>query len=451
MIIKNKDEIKSHGNSKCREITLDIIDHAIQSVNAYRATRRRLQVRDDRILIENLCYDLSEIEKIFVLGAGKATFPIAKALDEILDKKIERGVIIVKKGEKRRLKNIKVIEAGHPIPDEDGLKGTKVLMEIAHEAREKDLVFCAITGGASALMPSPAEGISLEDKKDLTNELLKSGAPIDEVNTVRKHVSKIKGGRLAKRIYPARIVNLLVIDEIAGQPWGPTVPDTTTFNDAITVLKKYNLWENAPISVRKHLLNGKSDRTLETVKPKDFENFFVQNVILANNKIMCGSAQRRAEELGFNSLILSTVLEGESRFAGLFLASIAKEIEESKTPIEPPCVLISAGETNVTIMGEYGNGGPSQELVLGASLKIAGSEKIVIASIDTDGTDGPTEVAGGIVDGYTLKRARSKNIDVFESLIKHNSFEVLNELQDSLITNATDTNVMDLNIAVISA
>jgi len=239
------------------------------------------------------------------------------------------------------------------------------------------------------------------------------------------------------------------MDEIAGQPWGPTVPDTTTFDDAITVLKKYNLWDNAPISVRKHLSNGKSDRTLETLKPKDFENFFVQNVILANNRMMCDSARRRAEELGFDSLILSTVLEGESKQAGLFLASIAKEIEERRAPIKPPCILILAGETNVTIKGECGEGGPSQELVLGASLKITGSEKIVIASIDTDGTDGPTEIAGGIVDGFTLERAKSKNIDIFRSLSKHDSSKVLIGLQDALITNATDTNVMDLNVAVI--
>ncbi len=450
MIIKNKDEIVSHGNIKCREIALDIIDHAIQSVNAYKITRRRLQVKNNRILIDDLCYDLSEIEKIFVLGAGKATFSIAKALDEILDEKIERGIVIVKKGEKRRLKNIKVIEAGHPIPDEEGLKGVKLLLEMAHEAEEKDLVFCAITGGASALMPSPAGDISLDDKKELTNQLLISGAPINEVNTVRKHISTIKGGRLAKYIHPARIVNLLIIDEIAGLPWGPTVPDTTTFKDAINVLNKYDLWDSAPISVRNHLLNGRSDRTLETPKPKDFENFLVQNVILADNKMMCESAQRRAEELGFKSLILSTVLEGESRYAGLFLASVAKEIEERRTPIGPPCILILGGETNVTITGEFGKGGPSQELALGASLKIAGSKKIVIASIDTDGTDGPTEIAGGIVDGYTLKRAKSKKIDVFESLSKHDSFKALNGLEDTLITDATDTNVMDLNIAVIT-
>lgn len=449
MIIKNSDKIISHGNSKGRDIALDIIEHAISSVNTYQATKRRLKVRDNRILIGNLHYDLAEIRKVFVLGAGKATFSIAKALDELLDDKIERGVIIVKKGEKRRLKNIKVLEAGHPIPDEDGLKGVKVLLEIAQEAQERDLVLCAITGGASALMPSPAENISLNDKRDLTKELLKSGAPIDEMNAVRKHISTIKGGRLAKYIHPARIVNLLVMDEIAGQPWGPTVPDTTTFNDAIIVLKKYDLWDHTPISVRTHLSNGKSDLSLETLKPKDFEDFSFQNVILADNRMMCESARRRAEELGYDSSVLSTALEGESKQAGFFLASIAKEIEERGFPKKSPCILILAGETNVRIEGECGKGGPSQEFALGASLKIAGNKKIVIASIDTDGTDGPTEIAGGIVDGYTIERAKSKNIDISKSLSKHDSSKVLIRLQDALITSATDTNVMDLNVAVI--
>jgi glycerate-2-kinase len=449
MIIKNKKELCSHGNRK-RDVALDVVECAIKAVDAYEATKKMVRIENGKLIIGALKCDLSEIGDIYVIGGGKATFSIAKALDEILGERIKRGVVNVKKGEKRRLKHIEVVEAGHPIPDEMGVEGAKEMINIAKQAKEGDVVFCAITGGASALMPLPVANISLEDKKKVTELLLKCGATIDEINTVRNHISAIKGGRLAKYIHPAEIVNLIVIDEIAGRPWGPTVPDMSTFKDAVNVLKKYDLWENVPDKVREHLKRGISDPSLETPKPEDFKDINVHNVILADNEIMCEAAKKRAEELGFKSLILTTKLEGESRETGIVLASIAKEVEEKGRPIETPCVLILGGETTVTISGSCGKGGPSQELVLGTALKIAGSERIVIASIDTDGTDGPTEIAGGIVDGYTLKRAEEKGIDIFESLRRHNTYEALIKLQDAIITGSTGTNVMDLNVIVVT-
>ncbi len=451
MIIKNREELLSHGNKRGRNAALDIVEHAIKAVDAYEATKKRVHVENRRLIVGDLNYDLSKVGNIYVIGGGKATFSIAQALDEILGQQIKLGVINVKRSEKHRLKHIEVIEAGHPIPDERGLEGAKKMIHIAKKAKEGDLVFCAITGGASALMPLPAGNISLEDKKIVTDLLLKCGATIDEINAVRKHISAIKGGRLAKHIYPAEIINLIVIDEIAGQPWGPTLPDTTTFKDAVNVLKKYNLLEKVPNSVREHLNGGLFDPRLETPKPKDFEGLKVHNIVLADNGIMCEAAKKRAEELGFNSLILTTVLEGESREVGIVLASIANEIEEKGRAIKPPCVLILGGETTVTITGQYGKGGPSQELVLGSSLKIAGSRNIVVASIDTDGTDGPTEIAGGIIDGYTLKRAKEKDVDVFKNLMTHNSSEVLMKLKDAITTRPTRTNVMDLNVVVITS
>jgi len=450
-MIKNKEELLFHGNKKGREVALDVIEHAIKAVDAYETTKKMVRIENGRLIIVDLNYDLAKMGNVYVVGGGKATFSIAKALEEILGERIKRGAINVKKGEKRRLNHIKVIEAGHPIPDEAGLEGAKEIVEIAEEAKEGDLVFCAITGGASALMPLPIGNISLEDKKKVTELLLKCGATIDEINAVRKHISAIKGGRLAKHIHPAEIVNLIVMDEIAGRPWGPTVPDATTFKDAVNVLKKYCLWEKVPNMVREHLKRGMGDPRLETPKPRNFKGLKVHNVVLADNRIMCEAAKRRAEGLGFRSLILSTLLEGESREAGVVLASIAKEIEEKGRPIKPPCVLILGGETTVTITEQSGKGGPSQELVLGASLKIAGSKRIVVASIDTDGTDGPTEIAGGVVDGYTLKRAEKKGVDLFENLMRHNSYEVLMSLQDVVITGPTGTNVMDLNILVITS
>jgi len=450
MIIKNENELLSHGNKKGREIVLDIIKYAIKAVDSYEATRRTILLKDDKLIVEAYSYDLSEVGNIYVVGGGKATFPIAQALEEVLGERIKRGVINVKRGEKRRLKYVKVIEAGHPIPDEAGLEGAREIVDIAGEAGEGDLVFCLITGGASALMPMPAGSISLEDKKKVTDLLLKCGATIDEINTVRNHISAIKGGKLAKIIHPAEVINLIVIDEVAGRPWGPTVPDTTTFYDAVNVLKKYGLWRKVPETVREYLKRGMIDPSLETLKPRDFEGLKVRSIVLADNEAMCRAAKKRAEELGFKSSILTTKLEGESREVGIVLASIAREVEERNRPIEPPCVLILGGETTVTITRLCGKGGPSQELVLGAALKISGSRRIVIASIDTDGTDGPTEIAGGIADGYTLKRAEEKGVDIFKSLRRHDCYEALMKLQDAIITGPTETNVMDLNIIVVT-
>ncbi|MGQ9544052.1 MAG: glycerate kinase type-2 family protein [Candidatus Bathyarchaeia archaeon] len=449
-LIRNREQLVSHGNVRGREVALNIIEYALEAVDSYKATMRRVKVEDDKLNVDGSKYDLAMIKRIFVVGAGKATFPIAQALEEVLEDRIWKGLIIVKRGESRRLKRIQVVEASHPLPDEAGLEGAWKTVRIVEEAQSGDLVFCAVTGGASALMPMPAGDITLEDKRVTTELLLKSGAKIDEVNAVRNHISKIKGGRLAYYIHPAQMINLIVIDEVAGQPWGPTVPDQTTFQDAARVLEKYSLWDKVPMSVREYIEKGLRDPRLETPKTRDFKNLKVQNVILADNESLCKAAERKARDLGFRSMIISTLLEGESREVGSVLAGIAKEVDLKARPLKPPCVLITGGESTVSVRDECGLGGPSQELVLGASLKIAGNRRIVIASIDTDGTDGPTDVAGGLVDGYTFSRAEEAGLDIFEGLMKHNSCEVLTRLQDTIITGPTGTNVMDLNLIVVT-
>lgn len=450
-IIKNKEELLSQGNREGRMIALNIIEYALKTIDPYEAMKRTVLIDNEELSVGHLKYNLSKIRNIYVVGAGKGTLRIAEALEDTLGNRIKRGIIIEKQTQGHKLKKIKVVKGGHPIPNKAGMEGAKEVVELAKSAQEDDLVFVCITGGCSALMPLPVEGTSLADKKKVTDLLLKCGATIEEINAVRKHISAIKGGRLAKYIYPAEVVNLIVIDEVAGLPWGPTVPDTTTFEDATRALKKYNLWEKIPKTVRKHLQRGLTDPSLETPKPKDFEGLKVRNVILADNRIACEAAKKKAEKLGFNSMILSTVLEGESREAGIVLASIAKEIEERNRPLGPPCVLISGGETTVTIAGEAGEGGRNQELALASSLKIDGSKNIVIVSIGTDGTDGPTDIAGGIVDGCTLGRTREKGIDIFKNLMKHNSSYVFRQLKDAIFTGPTGTNVMDLTLVVVTA
>jgi glycerate 2-kinase len=446
-IIKNKGQLLSHGNVEGRRIVLDIIERSLQAIDTYTSTKKLISLDGELLKVGHLSIDLTQRGRIYVLGAGKASFPIARALEDILGPRIKGGIILEKRNEK--LTYIDVIRGGHPIPDENSLSGAKEILRIAAQAQEEDIVFCPITGGSSALMTLPARGISLEDVQTVTNLLLRCGAAIEEINAVRKHLSAIKGGRLALAIHPAEIINVTVSDVIGDFDavdviTCPTVPDTTSFADASHVLEKYNLWDEVPSSVRTHLTAARpADET-----PKDFEGMQVTTFMLSRNEDICRAAQKRAEELGFNAVILSSLVEGESKDVGITLAGIAKEIEKNGSPFTPPVVLISGGETTVTIHGEFGEGGPNQEFVLGIAQKIGGSN-IAAAAVGTDGTDGPTDIAGGIVDGYTLKRAKKEGITIFESLRAHNSSSLLRTLGDAIYTGATGTNVMDLRLIAI--
>lgn len=450
-IIKNADELMAKGNIEGRRVALEVLEHALKSVDAYEAVKRTVGLEDDNLRVGELTLNLSRLRNIYVLGAGKASFEIAKALEETLQERIRDGVIIEKRGRGQKLSRIRVFEAGHPVPDEAGVQGAMEAAKLAEEAGEGDLVFVAVTGGCSALMPLPAGGLTIEDKRKVTGLLLECGATIDEINAVRKHLSEIKGGRLALMIHPAEMVNLIVVDEVAGRPWGPTIPDETTFSDAVAVMKKHDLWSTVPEAVRLHL--EKAEPKTETPKPREFEAIGVRSrtFILARNEDACEAAAEEAERLGYKASILTTVLEGESKDVGVVLSSVAREVELRWRPIKPPCVVISGGETTVTIRGEAGEGGRNQELALSASLKIAGSERIVVASLGTDGTDGPTDIAGAIVDGYTAGRARAMGIDVEQEIKRHNSSPVFRALRDAIYTGPTGTNVMDLQVIVVTS
>ncbi len=450
MIVKNADELLSHGNVEGRRIAVDIINYAISEIDSYKLVKRIVKLKGDVLRVGGYSFDLSKVDRIYVVGGGKGSFSIARGLEEILGDRIAEGLVIEKRGESRRLRKVRIVEAGHPVPDMDSVNAAREVVRIARESGERDILFACITGGCSALMTLPAEGISLEDVRRTTDLLLKCGAEIQEVNAVRKHISAVKGGRLALYAHPARVVSLIVVDEVRGLPWGPTVPDTTTFKDAENVLKKYGIWGKVPESVRKHI--RRADPAWETPKQEDFQRRGVKayNIVLANSETVCLTAERRAKSLGLNTLILSTVMEGESREVGVALAGVAREAERSGRPVEPPCVIIVGGETTVTIEGEAGEGGRNQELVLGAAMKIDGSRNIVIASIGTDGTDGPTDIAGGIVDGETVRRAAEKGIDIYRELARHNSSYVLRKLGDAIYTGPTGTNVMDLRLLIIT-
>lgn len=448
--VKNRDALIDHGLQLGRQIVLNVIEKGLHAVDPYQATRKLIHLNNDILTVGDRTYDLKQRGNIYVLGAGKASFRIAKALEDILGDKITHGIVIVKYGQEGEFKHVVKIEAGHPIPDQSGLQGAHRIFKLAEEMRKGDLIFAVITGGSSALMPLPMNGVSLEDKQIVTELLLNSGAAIQEINAVRKHISKIKGGRLALRLHPAEIINLTVSDVIGDWKMldyitDNTVPDTSTFQDAQRTLRKHDLWDQVPSSVRTHLQYA--DQRMET--PKHLKGVRIHSHILATNEMACIAALKEAKALGLNSMILSTKLEGESVEAGIFHAGIAREIADHNRPIKPPCVIVSGGETTVTIKGTPGSGGPNQEFILGCATKIHGYPQIAGASIDTDGTDGPTDAAGGIVDGDSVERAKACQRDIFESLRKHDSSNFLSTLNDVIYTGATGSNVMNLRVLTV--
>ncbi len=448
-LIRNQAQLLNHSTCELRRAAIDILEHALAAADPYHVVRELIHLEDEVLSIGDLRYDLSQPGNIFVLGAGKATFRIGQALEEILGPRIERGVIVVNQRPSDHLKRIRVLEAGHPIPDERSYQAACEVMACAQAAKAGDLVFAAITGGSSALLCLPAEGISLEEKREVHQLLLASGADILAINAVRKHLSRIKGGLLAQAILPAELVNLTVSDVI-GDPLdyitGPTVADTSCVSDAIDVLKRFDLWDKVATSVREHLCKESQAET-----PKALAAGLVHTCLLIPNATACEAASAKAQELGFKPLVLTTSLEGESQEVGIFLGTIAREIVANGRPITPPCAVIAGGEATVTVLDADGAGGPSQELALGAAMKIEGMPQVVLASIDTDGFDGPTEFAGALVDGSTLSRAEKLGYNVFSQLKAHNVTPLLEDIGDAVLTGPIGTNVADLVVILVGS
>jgi glycerate-2-kinase len=446
--VRNRDQLLSHGDRRLRRMALRIIEKALEAANPYHAAKELVHLDGKSLRVGPHTFDLSKKGSIYVLGAGKATFPIAQALEEVLGDRITRGVIALKKGQTERLNRIRVIEASHPIPNGNGLRGAKEIMRLAKRAREDDIVFACITGGSSALLPMPVDSLTFTEKKRVNRLLLSSGASIFEINAVRKHLSKIKGGRLALAVFPAELINLTVSD-VVGDPLdyitGPTVPDTSTFEDAQRTLRKYDLLRKVPPSVRAYI--EAADPRNES--PKDFEGMPYHTFVLTNSNSACNAAAIAAESLGLKPMILSTMFDGESCELGRNFAAIAREIRSSQGPLKAPCVLIGGGETTVALRGNFGKGGPNQEFVVSTILNMGGQEKFIVVGLDTDGTDGPTDVAGAMADSTTVAAASASGIDLHRSLKAHEVLQDLISLDETIITGHTGTNVNDLKFLIL--
>ncbi len=438
--VLNRSGLVAHGPSHLRVDALDVIEHAIRAADPYEATKRLVRLEGNFLQIEALRFDLHERENIYVLGAGKASQGIALALEEILGERLTDSVVILKRGEVSRLKKTRVVYASHPVPDEGSLQGARELVELARKAGERDLVISVITGGSSALAVLPPQGVSLADTQRLNELLLASGASIREINAVRKHVSLIKGGRLALEVFPAELV-VLTVSDVVGDALDYitdlTVPDTSTYLEAWKTLDKYRLWDRLPAPIRDHIQKG-----IETESPKSFKYNYHPFIVVAGDAAFDG-AVARCKELGYAVTLIPKEIEGESTLQARTIVDQAQRLFKVSCK-EKPCVLIGRGETIVSISGPSGKGGPNQEFALAAALAIQGLDGIVAASIDLDGTDGPTEFSGAIVDGLTVSRAKEHGFDAGEHLKNHASTELLKVTDDLVFTGPTGTNVNDL-------
>jgi len=457
MLIKNEAQLLDNAESpvlrRLRRHALDILRHAVEAVDPKEAVLRRLGLTDSRLTIDGDKLQLDGFSRIIVVGGGKASGAMAEAVEELLGERIAEGLVNVLKGTEGRhdLMRIELNGASHPIPDEDGVRGVRRIISLVDEAGEDDLVMVLISGGGSALMTCPADGVPLDAVQDLTEMLLRSGATINELNTVRKHLSSVKGGQLAERAYPATVVSLILSD-VVGDPLdtiasGPTAPDDSTFQDAVNVLRRYGLWEKTADPIRLRLEAGVRGGIEETPKPGSgvFQN--VLNTVVGSNIAAAAAAVERASTLGYNTMLLSTRVEGEARHVGTVYAGIAKEIAASGNPIPRPAVVVAGGETTVTVTGS-GRGGRNQELALSAAMRIEGLEA-VFSALATDGIDGPTDAAGALADGRTAMRARALGLSPVESLENNDSYGFFDSLGDTILTGTTGTNVNDLALILV--
>jgi glycerate 2-kinase len=436
---------------------MEMYNAALTAVDPYTAVTRAVRIENDYFYAAGARYELDAYSRILVVGAGKATARMALAMEDALGERIAEGLIIVKKGHTAELRAVKQIEAGHPLPDEAGVQGTQRILELVQRADAKTLVICLLSGGGSSLLVAPLPGVTLEDKQRTTELLLRAGATIDELNAVRKHLSAVKGGRLAQIAHPATVVTLVLSDVIGDRieviASGPTASDTSTFADAATVIEKYGLKTAVPSQVISFLERGKAGQEPETVKSGDVCFLSTRNVIVGSLAQALAAAREKAASLGWRAEVVTAELQGEAREAARLLARKALQTRDELGPGERHCLLYG-GETTVTVKGN-GKGGRNQELALAFAVEIAGMSGITLLSAGTDGTDGPTDATGAVVDGSVVNRSREFGIHPEVYLGNNDSytfFERLDSRTDEkhhLKTGPTGTNVMDIQIILI--
>lgn len=423
----------------------------VKSVLPGKLISDKIKLRDNYLVIGPQNFYLDSINKIYVIGAGKASALMALETEKILGNRITGGQIIVKYGHSCELENINVTEAGHPLPDSNGFCATEKILEIAAKVSRNDLVICLLSGGGSALLPDFPKGSSPEEIISVNDLLVNCGASIDEINTVRKHLSMVKGGQLARAFHPATLISLILSDVVGDQlsviASGPTSPDPTTYRQALDILRKYELLQSVPENILKYLQAGESGDIPETPKPGDPVFDRTSNIIVGSNHLALEAAKREAENLKFNTFIITDRLQGEVTSSAGYIAETSLKYLHDEVVVKPVCLLFG-GETTVKISGN-GLGGRNQHLALTCSMILSGYEGITVLAAGTDGTDGPTDVAGAVVDKETIPDAISENIDPEKFLKDYDTYHFFKLTGGHIITGPTLTNVMDIIVVIV--
>jgi hydroxypyruvate reductase len=440
------------ASARLRADARAVLEAAVAAVDPARVVRRSLALRRGALRVGGRALPLAAAARVRAVAVGKAAAPMMAAAEEVLGDRLQAGICVTKRGHGGPLSRARLLEAGHPVPDESGLAAAAEVEALLAGGARGDVALVLISGGGSALLPSPAEGLTLAEKQAVTSLLLASGADIGEMNCVRKHLSRLKGGGLARRAAPARVVTLILSD-VVGDPLdviasGPTVPDPTTFADALAVLERRGLRGRVPAAALGRLEAGARGEIPETPKPGDPAFRGSLPLLVGSNRIAVAAAARRARALGYRPLVLSTSVTGEAREVGAVLAAVAREARASGHPVRPPCCLLSGGEPTVTLRGG-GKGGRNQELALAAALALEGLPGVAFLSAGTDGTDGPTDAAGALCDGATAGRARAAGLEPRRHLEAHDAYPLFEALGDLLVTGPTRTNVMDLHAVLL--
>lgn len=438
--------------SKIRDHALEIFKEAIEAASPGRCVLEHINLNGDTLSVDKGEYDLKKYRSIFVIAFGKAAPLMAKTLEDVLGERITDGVVVSNSRPPFAFSRMRFYLSSHPVPDARSLNSAREVVKLLESVGEEELVIFLISGGGSALLAMPAPGLSLEDKRKVTEMLLRSGVDTYGFNAVRKHISQIKGGGLLKRTLPAQVITLILSDVVGDRldaiASGPTVPDPTTFENAWRVIEEFRLEHKIPPQVVVHIEEGRRGKIPETLKREEYDPDRVQTVIVGNNFKSLLAAEKKATLFGYNTVLISSQIKGEAREVAKAIAAMALDMERFDIPVKKPACLIFGGETTVTVTGG-GKGGRSSELALSFSMEITGHQQILGLFCGTDGIDGPTDAAGAICDGKTRERGREINLSARMSLIQNDSYTFFEKLGDLVKTGPTGTNVMDIGVVIV--
>ena len=483
MRIKNTDSLTLHGNRAGREIVTKLLDAGLDSLDPYFRVKEFIKLKDNKIIINNkgfemkddphtggICFDLKDYDRVFVIGAAKGIQRAALAFEEVLGDALTGGHVIGKHGEEIICRKIGVTLAGHPVPDEFCVEGCRKIEELLVDVNERDLIFTVFGSGCGSLFTYPAGNITIDDISEFTHMMqIEKGVPTSDLNPIRTHIDRFKGGRITRLLKKATLIHTVTADPskmntpvlrvpyfemLQNNTFFPTVATATTYKDCIDIIKKWDAWEETPISIREHLLSG----TDENMSVEEYESYGCRFFgLIFKDSTVYPAVRKKAAEMGLSCIMLSEYMEAEAREAGLVDGNMALCCERLGEPFKPPVVLMSSGENVVTVGKECGVGGRNQEYCLAAAMKIAGSKSVVIGAVDTDGTDGPggfvyenapSCLAGAVVDGYTIDEAKEKGMDLQNALKTHGTSEPLWRL-DCGVWATANVSALDLRIIYI--